>query len=294
MIRIIKVLILSLLLPFALFSANNATKLFEYPTVPDKLTKTNLRADFMVKHLWDKCDLEKQEITDIPAFADAFTDYLSFFILADKNVVKESIDSFVKRVSKNEKNLKTVLFLVDDFVYSPYSQYCSEDLYEIFTDAFSRSKNVDSKIKDTMLNNVKKLEASRKDAVFADFSINKGLESATLHSLTSQYFVVIFNIDGNFDTSLYKLRLNTDITTNSLIENGTVSIISLYSEKTVKRDGDSENWYKAEINNMENKFDMRVFPCVYILDKDKKIIAKSPGVEQVLEMMAQLKTVMNK
>ena len=28
--------------------------LFEYPSVPDKLTKPAMRANFMVEHLWDK------------------------------------------------------------------------------------------------------------------------------------------------------------------------------------------------------------------------------------------------
>ena len=107
-------------------------------------------------------------------------------------------------------------------------------------------------------------------------------------------FGFFINIDGNFDTSLYKLRLNTDIATNTLINSGVVTIVSLYSDKTVKRDGDSENWYKAEVHDMEGKFDMRVVPCVYVLDKDKKIIAKSPGVEQVLEMMAQMSIALNK
>ncbi len=292
--RIIRILVLALVLPFALSAQNDAKTLFEYPTVPDKLTKTNLRADFMAKHLWDKCDLEKKEITDISAFADAFTDYLSFFILADKNVVKESVDSFVKRVSKNKKNLQTVIGFVDDYIYSPYSQYCSEDLYGFFAEAFSKSKKLDSEVRDAMLNNVKKLQASRIDAVFMDLTLEKGDENATLHSLASQYYVAILNIDGNFDTSLYKLRLNTDIATNTLINSGVVTIVSLYSDKTVKRDGDSENWYKAEVSDMEDKFDMRVVPCVYVLDKDKKIIAKSPGVEQVLEMMAQMSIALNK
>ena len=31
---------------------------FEYPSVPDKLTKPAMSANFKVEQLWDKCDLE--------------------------------------------------------------------------------------------------------------------------------------------------------------------------------------------------------------------------------------------
>ena len=100
--------------------------LFEYPSVPDKLTKPAMRANFMVEHLWDKCDLEKTAVTDLAAFHNTFTDYLSFFALADKAVVEKSIKKYVERVAKNPTNLNLTVGMLHSDVLNLRSQYCSD------------------------------------------------------------------------------------------------------------------------------------------------------------------------
>ena len=103
---ILILLVLSFVLPFRLSSQDKTIQpFFEYPVVPDKLTNTNLRANYMVEHFWEKCKLEKETITNINAFHESFTDYLSFFILAEKPAVEKSIKKFVERVAKNADNL---------------------------------------------------------------------------------------------------------------------------------------------------------------------------------------------
>ena len=124
--------------------------------------------------------------------------------------------------------------------------------------------------------------------MIGDFGLQKGGTSAgTLHSLKSQYTILIFNIAGDFDTSIYKLRLSTDIATNNLIKNGVVNVVSVYSSAG-KNDGDADLWHVATIPDMERTYDLRLRPCVYLLGADKTIIAKSPDVEQILSLMAQL------
>ena len=113
--------------------------------------------------------------------------------------------------------------------------------------------------------------------------------------MTSEYVFVFFNTDGSVDDSIYKLRLNTDVATNTLIKNGNISIVSVYSGTTpdAKLEGEPENWYVAKLDNMQQTYDMRVKPTLYILSKDKKIIAKSPAVSQILGMTAQMKAALN-
>ena len=131
------------LLPLLAMS-QNATRLMESPEVPDKLTKPNLRADYMVEHLWDKVDLEKTAITDRQAFVDAFTDYLSMFAVADVPEVEKAVAKFVNRIQKNSSNLQLLLDALEVLVYDPRSQYCSDDVYQIFGAELEKCKNVDA------------------------------------------------------------------------------------------------------------------------------------------------------
>ena len=121
--------------------------LFEYPSVPDKLTKPAMRANFMVEHLWDKCDLEKTAVTDLAAFHNTFTDYLSFFALADKAVVEKSIKKYVERVAKNPTNLNLTVGMLHSDVLNLRSQYCSDEVYTMFADNIAAAKKVDKALK---------------------------------------------------------------------------------------------------------------------------------------------------
>ena len=116
-------------------------------SVPDKLTKPAMRANFMVEHLWDKCDLEKTAVTDLAAFHNTFTDYLSFFALADKAVVEKSIKKYVERVAKNPTNLNLTVGMLHSDVLNLRSQYCSDEVYTMFADNIAAAKKVDKALK---------------------------------------------------------------------------------------------------------------------------------------------------
>ena len=287
--KIFLIIVLAIMsLPSLVCAQDAVTKhLFEYPVVPDKLTKTNMRANYMVEHFWENCNLEKEEIKDYNALIDAFTDYLSFFVLADRPEVEKSVAKFVERVAKNPANLKSTLAMVDMVIYTPGSEFFSDDVYAIFGRAFASQKKVDSAVKQAYATNIAKAANSKIDAVMGDMSLKRGEETANLNSLTAEYYVVIYNTQGDFDTTMFKLRLDTDIATNNLVKAGKVCIVSVYPSDAAKS-GDSALWYTSDNSDFANKYDMRLLPTVYVLDSNRKIISKSPSIENVLNLMAQL------
>ena len=278
--------VVAMALPFVGYGAE---PLFEYPQIPDQLTKVNLRSNFMINSMWDDCKLDKETITNIESFRETFTDYISFFPLADVDEVDKSVKKFVDKVAKNEGNLNTVAGFIDTEIYNPMSQFCSDDMYLIFARHLLDNKKVDGNLKNKIEENVTKINNSRINSVFGDINLQKnGVDAGSLHSLQSQYTVLIFNVDGDFDTSIYKLRLSTDVATNNLIKSGAVNVVSVYSDRSQDRDGDADSWLTATVPGMERLYDMRILPCVYMLGADKKIIVKCPDIDQVLSLMAQL------
>ena len=270
--------------------------LFEYPKVPDQLTKVNMRSNYMVLHLWDECPLDKEDITNVESFRETFSDFVSFFVLADYDEVEKGVKKFVDKVAKNKTNLNSVLGFVDTEIFTPQSRHWSDDVYTIFAKAFLDNRKVDKNVKAMLETNLQMLANSKLDTQLGNLTfVNPRDGKASLDDLTSEYVFVFFNTDGSVDDSIYKLRLNTDVATNTLIKNGNISIVSVYSGTTpdAKLEGEPENWYVAKLDNMQQTYDMRVKPTLYILSKDKKIIAKSPAVSQILGMTAQMKAALN-
>ncbi len=269
--------------------------LFEYPKVPDQLTKVNMRSNYMVLHLWDECPLDKEDITNVESFRETFSDFVSFFVLADYDEVEKGVKKFVDKVAKNKTNLNSVLGFVDTEIFAPQSRHWSDDVYTIFAKALLDNRKVDKNVKAMLETNLQMLANSKLDTQLGNLTFVKPSDGkATLYDLTSEYVFVFFN-DGSVDDSIYKLRLNTDVATNTLIKNGNISIVSVYSGTTpdAKLEGEPENWYVAKLDNMQQTYDMRVKPTLYILSKDKKILAKSPAVSQILGMTAQMKAALN-
>ena len=264
----------------------------EYPEVPDKLTKPNLRADYMVEHLWDKVDLEKTAITDRQAFVDAFTDYLSMFAVADVPEVEKAVAKFVNRIQKNSSNLQLLLDALEVLVYDPRSQYCSDDVYQIFGAELEKCKNVDAQRRRVIGQRVSALKNSRKGATVGGLTLRSGDRQVEIEDLTSDCIIMIVNVEGNFDTNFLKIRLSADLATQRLVEKGAVSIISVYDKSMSSRSGDEPNWYVAEVSNVDAMFDTRVVPAVYVLDKARKIVTKFPTDEQLLTIMARLANAM--
>ena len=270
--------------------------LFEYPKVPDQLTKVNMRSNYMVLHLWDECPLDKEDITNVESFRETFSDFVSFFVLADYDEVEKGVKKFVDKVAKNKTNLNSVLGFVDTEIFAPQSRHWSDDVYTIFAKALLDNRKVDKNVKAMLETNLQMLANSKLDTQLGNLTfVNSRDGKASLYDLTSEYVFVFFNTDGSVDDSIYKLRLNTDVATNTLIKNGNISIVSVYSGTTpdAKLEGEPENWYVANLYNMNHTYDMRVKPTLYILSKDKKIIAKSPAVSQILGMTAQMKAALN-
>lgn len=267
--------------------------LFEYPQVPDALTRVNLRSNYMILHLWDDCPLDKEPITNIESFRSTFNDYISFFVLADMEEIHQSVKDFVDKVSKNKTNLQTVLGFMETELYDLHAPYCSDDIYIIFSKYLVDNKRVDKDTKERLEIRAKMLANSRLETVMGDFPIvDAAGRSATLYSLPADYTFVFFNSDHCIDCSIYKLRLSTDIVTNKLVKSGHVSFVSVFPEElpgidTVMKD-EPAGWCTAKMKDMEDTYDMRIVPCIYLLDKDKKILEKSPNVDSILTFMARL------
>ncbi len=268
-------------------AAEAKSPLFEYPSVPDKLTKPEMRANYMVEHLWDKCDLEKTQVTDLEAFHDAFTDYLSFFAIADKSVVEKSIKKYVERVVKNPANLNLTVGLLQSEVYNLSGQYCSDEVYGFFVSNIVAAKKAPKDLKDWLQRNANTLSGSAIGAQVADFPLRQSASNAaSLYGLTSETTLLFFNVPDNIDCKIWKVRLNASLSAGELIKINNLKIVSVYSVDNAEMDNllasEPEGWEVANLPDSADKFDQRLRPTIYLLDKDKKITAKFVGIDDLL------------
>lgn len=278
-------------LPAVAQEASTVKPLFEYPEVPEKLTKPNLRANFMVAHLWEKYPLDKEPIADAASFHETFTDYLSFFTIADRDEVEKSIKNYVERVAKNERNLYLTVGILDAEVLNIYGSFCSDDVYTMFAKYLTDNKHVPGELKDVMKDNMRVLANSTVGTAVADMPLAKSPSGATsLAGIASEYTILFFNAPDCVDCSIYKVRLKANLAANTLIEAGVLSIVSVYPEgQTDGIDGEAANWNVASLPDFDKAYDMRIRPAVYFLDSEKRIVAKFVEIDNLLSTLEGIK-----
>lgn len=278
------------LLPFGAVAqlTGTAEPLFEYPQVPDKLTKINMRSNFMVEHLWDKCKLDKENITNLESFHETFTDYLSFFVLADREVVVKSVEKYVEKVAKNANNLNLTIGMLNAEVLNIRAQYCSDDVYQMFATSLIDNKHVPKEMKEMLEANVRMLANSSVGAAMSDIPLRKSpVGASSLNGLSSEFTLLFFNSDGCVDCSIYKVRLSANLSANRLIDSGVLAVVSVYPDglSDPKMDSEAQNWNVATLPGYRTDYDMRIQPAVYLLDKDKKIVDKFFTADDLFQLL---------
>lgn len=278
------------LLPFGAVAqlTGTAEPLFEYPQVPDKLTKINMRSNFMVEHLWDKCKLDKENITNLESFHETFTDYLSFFVLADREVVVKSVEKYVEKVAKNANNLNLTIGMLNAEVLNIRAQYCSDDVYQMFATCLIDNKHVPKEMKEMLEANVRMLANSTVGAAMSDIPLRKSpVGASSLNGLSSEFTLLFFNSDGCVDCSIYKVRLSANLSANRLIDSGVLAVVSVYPDglSDPKMDSEAQNWNVATLPGYRTDYDMRIQPAVYLLDKDKKIVDKFFTADDLFQLL---------
>lgn len=121
----------------------------------------------------------------------------------------------------------------------------------------------------------------------ADFSLRQSASNAaSLYGLTAETTVLFFNVPDNIDCKIWKVRLNASLSAGELIKINNLKIVSVYSVDNSEMDNllasEPEGWEVANLPDAADKFDQRLRPTIYLLDKDKKITAKFVGVDDLL------------
>jgi hypothetical protein len=290
------VLVFSLILSFTGYNmlaqeapTTSVKTLFPYPVAPDTCSTLESRCNFIVAHFWDNYNITKP-VTNDSAFEKAFRDYVTFFKFAHKNIVFASIRDFMFKAETNKYNFVKFGEMAERSLYSPTAEYWSDEAYLPFAQAVANAKFVNTNVRNHYKAQIERIQRNQVGSVMTDFEYTdvNGTKKK-LSELTSEVFFIFFNDSGS-DSSIARLRISTDVTFNDLIAKGKIKIVSISTENYSKEWAENaktfaDNWEIGASGEILKEFDVRSVPSFYILDKDRKIVAKNVGVDDVKNLI---------
>lgn len=288
---IMKKIILTFLLFLSFFTAIYAKdQFFQYPQAPENLTSLSQRANYVVEHFWDRCNL-KSAFSSRDKMETAFRDYVTYMQFASKDTTIMSINNLIKEVQKKPKNMLTLAQIAENTLYGDSALFWSDELYLYFTKAVVNTKKLSKADKARYEHHTQILTNSMIGSKLPNFEFET-IDGNKLQfdSINAPAIILFFNDIDCTDCSLAKVRMATDINLNKLIDRGVIKIVSIYLGKATNEwkneaQGYPKNWVIGACDEIYDMFDLRATPTIYQIDDKHSIIAKNLTVDGILSVV---------
>lgn len=291
----LKRLIFGLLLCLGISFGAKADTYFPYPLVPDSIKTLQGRCDFLANHFWDFCELSKA-FSVKSKMANEFGVYLSILRNATADSALVSINKLTKKLEKQPKDLVFLAECAEGLLYSDTAEVWVDELYIPFAKAVVNNKKVEKAQKARFAHHLTVLENSLMGhpAAALPYTTRDGV-AGNLANDSAQVLVVFFNDPDCSDCNLAKIRLDADVSTTELINEGRAKVVSISltepDEAWRKSVEDyPSTWTVAANPDADLVVDLRNgTPDFYIIDARHNLRFKHLTINQVLDVMRQVK-----
>lgn len=276
----------------------DTVKVFNLPDIPVVLNTVSQRADYMVKHYWDRFDFtDTTYVSQIDVAEQAWVDYCDLLEHVPLSDAQTAIKETIGRAGKNKKMLDFFAELADKYLYDPNSPMRNEELYIPVLEALTASP---------MLNETEKirpqarLELAQKNrlgtkALNFTYTLDSGAKG-TLYQFPAEYTLLFINNPGCHACSEMIEGLKSSPVINGFIADKKLKVLSLYPDEELdewkKHRGDfAKEWtngYDKElVIKNKNLYDLRAIPTLYLLDKNKIVLLKDATLQKVEQYLAE-------
>ena len=276
----------------------DTVKVFNLPDIPVVLNTVSQRADYMVKHYWDRFDFtDTTYVSQIDVAEQAWVDYCDLLEHVPLSDAQTAIKETIGRAGKNKKMLDFFAELADKYLYDPNSPMRNEELYIPVLEALTASP---------MLNETEKirpqarLELAQKNrlgtkALNFTYTLDSGAKG-TLYQFPAEYTLLFINNPGCHACSEMIEGLKSSPVINGFIADKKLKVLSLYPDEELDewkkhRSDIAKEWtngYDKElVIKNKNLYDLRAIPTLYLLDKNKTVLLKDATLQKVEQYLAE-------
>lgn len=265
---------------------------FKPVDVPAIISDPQERIDYAVKHYWEHFNFVDTTYIHLPEVTEqAFSDYLAVLTYASPEAATFSIKKVLKQAEVKQKMYTYFTELFEKYLYDPNSPRRNEELFILVLEAMLESSSLDEVTKIRPAHLLELALRNRVGEASTDFiyTLPNG-DTGRLYQLKSDFLLLYFyNPDCDACRELTKqIKHSPEI--KKLNQINSIKVLAVYPDEDLtawkENLGDMpKEWIlsydsSANIKN-EEIYDLKAIPCVYLLDKDKKVILKDVSFEDL-------------
>lgn len=275
---------------------------FVLPRIPEKMTDPEERAQYLVMHFWDRFDFNNRNLVQKPEITEqAFVDYINILAYVPKEKTDASLAYTLKKAETDTTMYLHFTELFEKYFYEPNSPFRNDEYYLSVLQEIMKSSILTSDEKSRYGFQLEMAQKNRVGQKANDFTytISSG-QSLKLYDLQSEYTLVMFTDPGCSTCAEATYRLNNSKDVNNAL-NLNAPGRTMLTIIAIASDSDLAEWsahlteiparwvYAYDKNKDISKkklYDIKAYPTLYLLDKDKKVILKDTTVEAIESFFA--------
>lgn len=270
---------------------------FVLPQIPQTTKEPEERAKYLVMHYWDKFDFADRNLVLRPEITEqAFVDYINILGYVSIEHVEASL---AYTLAKAE--IDTIMYLhftelFEKYLYDPNSPFRDDEYYLTVLQEVVESPLLSVENRSRYKFQLEMAMKNRVGERANDFSytVSSG-QSFRLYDLKSEYTLLMFTNPGCSTCAAVTeyLMKSKELNDALALNNPTRTMLTILA---FSPDHDLKDWtaYLSEMParwiyaydksgevTTKRLYDIKAFPSLYLLDKDKKVILKDSSIEAV-------------
>ncbi len=262
------------------------------PAVPAALRAPAERAGYIVRHFWDAMDFSDTLRTRSRDFMERnLVNYLSLFPVADTAVLAPAAGRLVAQVQDDGKSLSVLLELAGDYLYGQDSPVYNEEHYLLFADAFMKAP-LGTGEKARLQARREAARKNRAGTAAADFTYETPAGERVRMTETGKgrpLLLLFYDPDCEHCMEVIS-ALHAMEPIRRMAERGELAVLAVYAGYDDRQawrqalDRLPAEWTAGYDNGTiyaENLYVLRRMPAIYLLDAERRVVARDPSPESL-------------
>jgi len=265
------------------FTQGIAQNKYKSPNMPLGLSSKE-QSDYLPEHYWDRYDFK-----DVSALGKkgVVLDYIVLLSKASVESARTSITHTLERASGDNMIFSLFVECFNRFFFEIDSQFRDYEKYLAVVQYILNSPAINEQQKQKFIYPKNVITKNRVGSKASDFTFKqKNGVKETLYNIRSEYTMLFFNNPDCENCHIARERIEGAGILNNLIISNKLKILSIYPFKEIEHWSKltfPQNWingydYEEKIIG-EGLYIIRKYPCLYLLDKDKKVLLKETTLD---------------
>lgn len=255
------------------------------PALAPSMLSPEDKAAYLNEHYWDRFDFADTLFiaeADTAHMATAFAVYAGRYV--PDSLASESMSRLMAKASESKRMFDYFMMLAEVVLHDPNSPLRNDELYIPVLEAALRSDLLDEYEKMPYEYDLDMALRNRVGRAATDFEYtSESGRSGRMYDIEADYLLIFVSNPGCPMCRDVREQIVASPMLNELIERGTLKVLVIYPDEDLEawREHLSDypsSWINAYDRGMtiskERLYDLKAIPSLYLLDADKRVMAK--------------------